>query len=203
MTRLGRELRKGNEPAWTGWPHLILLLICFLSGSLIGFALAYFGESSSELRGYLQDYLALAAQGNLEQSFFAVFWDCLRWPAFVIFLGFTALGVLAIPALLLIRGFLLAYTTTCFAVLLGRNGLAVAAVLLAVSAFLVLPVLLVLGCESLRTACARLPGAPGGGDRRLRPEIVLPGAGLSLVAAALQWTVIPLLFSMVCTRYFI
>lgn len=189
--------------AWSGWPCLILLLICFLSGALIGFALAYFGTSSDELRSYLQDYLGVAAQGNLDFSFFSVLWDCVRWPVLVIAFSFTALGVIAIPAILLARGFLLAYTAACFAVLLGRNGLTAAAVLLAPAALIVLPVLLVLGCEGFRTACARLPGTPGGRECRCRPEIVLPGAGVSLIAAALQWTVVPMIFAAVCARYFI
>lgn len=192
-----------NESTWTGWPYLLLLLICFLSGALVGFAMAYFGEHSDDLGAYLQDYLSLAARGDLDLSFISVFWDCIRWPVFVIAFGFTALGVLAIPAVLLVRGFLLSYTATCFAVLLGWSGLAAAAVLLAAAVFLVLPVLLILGCEGLRASCARLPGALNGGERRFRPEIVLPGAGLSVVAAALQWTVVPLVFSAVCARLII
>lgn len=203
MTRPGRRVRAKTETSWTGWPYLILMLVCFLCGVLIGFALAYFGGSSEALRSYLQDYLRLAARGNLELSFFSVFWDCIRWPLLVIVFGFTALGVLAIPALLLVRGFLLAYTATCFSVLLGRSGFAASAILLAVAGFLVLPVLLVLGCEGMRTACSRLPGGVNSVDRRCRPEIILPGAGISLVAAALQWTVVPLILSAVCSRLFI
>lgn len=203
MKRPGRRVRSTAEATWTGWTYLVLLLVCFLFGALIGFALAYFGESGEALRSYLQDYLNSAAQGTLNLSFFSVFWDCVRWPFLVVVFAFTALGVIAIPAFLLVRGFLLAYAVTCFAVLLGRPGLAAAAVLLASAIFLVLPVLLVLGCEGLRSSCARLPGGTNNLERRFRAEIILPGIGVSLVAAALQWTVIPLIFSAICTRYFI
>ncbi len=202
MDRIGRRASAGKETVWTGWPYLILLLVCFVAGALVGFCFAYFRDASEDLRIYLQDYLDLAARGEMKLSFFSVFWDCLRWPAAVIVLGFTAIGVLAIPALLLIRGFLLTYAATCFALLLGRGGLAAAATLLLIDVFLILPILLILGCEGLRTSFARLPGTSNSVERKYRLEVALPGAGISLVAAALQWTVIPMLFSLLCMRYF-
>lgn len=181
---------------------MIVLLSCFLLGTLAGFIFAFIGEPSAELYSYLNDYFELAAQGNLELSFLSVAWDCIRWPLAVVVFGFTALGVGVIPAMFLVRGFLLSYTATLLGVLFGKDGAAVAAVLFAVTVLLVIPTLFVVGCESFRASLARLPKAAVPADGRWRPEILLPGIGVLAIAVALQWTVTPMMLSAVCARLF-
>ena len=187
---------------WPGWPYLIVLLVCFIVGALGGFFLAFLNESSLNLKGYISDYFDLAAQGELGTTLFSVLWDCIRWPLAIVLFGFTSVGVIAIPVLMTVRGFLLSYSAASFGVLLGKNGVAAAGVLFAVTAVLVLPVLFMLGCEALRSACMRLPGAVGSAEKHCRLEILLPGAGVLFIAAALQWTIMPKLLSAVCFRLF-
>lgn len=180
---------------------MILLLVCFGLGALGGFLFAVMGEPSAELRSYLREYFDLAAHGGLDISLLSVLWDFFRWPLAVVAFAFTSLGVGVIPALLLIRGFLLSYSAASFGVLLGTEGAAAAAAVFGVTALLGVPSLFVFGCESLRSAFLCLPGSPGSRGQ-LRPTVLLPGIGALAVAAALQWTVTPALMSAVCARFF-
>lgn len=191
----------GNAP-WDGWPCLIVLLVCFFTGALGGFLLAAVGGPSAELRSYLSEYFDLAAHGRLNISLLSVLWDFFRWPLAAAAFSFTPLGVGVIPALLLVRGFLLSYAAASFGVLLGTEGAAAAAAVFGVTALLAVPALFVIGCEGLRSAFLRLPGSAPAAGARLRPTVLLPGIGILSIAAALQWTVTPALMSAVCTRYF-
>lgn len=202
MRKLGKRVLGNQNLVWRGWPYLFTLLICFSVGALCGFLLAFLGEPSIELENYLLDYFGLVSERELGISFFSVFWDCVRWPLFVILFGFTAFGVVLIPLVFLIRGFLLSYSVASFGVLLGDKGVAVAAVLFGISVLLILPVLFVIGCESLRAVCMRLPKSSFSGENCFKPEVLLPSIGVLAIAVALQWTLTPNLLSTACARLF-
>ena len=202
MKRFGKRVLGSRDLLWRGWPYLFVLLIIFLLGSLFGFLLAFISEPSAELRNYLTDYFARSATDKLGLSFFSVLWDCLKWPLIVFAFRFTAAGIVTIPAVFLVRGFLLSYTAACFGVLLGNDGVIAAAVLFAVTVLLVLPILFVIGCESLRASYVRLPSASPTDENRFRVEVFLPSFGVLAIAIALQWSVTPVLLSAVCARLF-
>ena len=191
---------RANPAAWSGWPYLIVLLISFFAGACVGGMLAFFHSPDSGLSDYLREYCAALSQGEIRPSFLYVLWDCVRWPLSAALLGFTALGVIGIPALFAARGFLLSFSTTTFCLLLGRSGIAVAAVLFSVTIFLVLPIMFVLGCDWLYASCLRLPNAVPSAGKRYRIESALICLGALIVSVALQWTLIPVVLPAVCSR---
>lgn len=195
-------MRAAGGKTWDGRFYLTVLLLCFFVGAFGGFLLATIGTFGGELRGYLSDYFALAAGGRLSISFFSVLWDVFRWPLAAAAFSLTPLGVGAIPALLMIRGFLLSYAAACFGALMGVEGAAVAAAVFGVTALFTVPALLVIACESFRSAFLRVSGACPLPECKPRPAVLLPGAGVLVIAAALQWTVSPALMSAVCARFF-
>ncbi len=203
MKGFGKVGPNGNRIAWNGWSHLIVLLLAFFAGVVAGFFLAYLGETDSELYIYLGDHFSIAAQGNLNISFLSVLWDCFRWPVAVLVFSFSAIGVIIIPGLLFVRGFLLSYAVSCFAVFHQHDGVAVGAVLFAITIIFVIPVTFLFAYEGLRSACFRLPGAVAStnGDR-FHLETLVIGIGILAVAVAIQWAIIPKLFSSVCARLF-
>ena len=202
MMRLERRTKKALFSNWSGWPYLIVLLISFFAGALAGYFFAFLCEPSVLLRSYLMDYFDLAAQGGLHISFLSVVWDCVRWPLLAAVFAFTIVGVLAVPVVFACRGFLLSYTVSNFSLLFGYEGFAASAVLFSVTVLLLLPILFVIGCESFRMACMRIPGAVVSSDKKIRIELLLPGIGATAIAVALQWTILPMLLSAVCERLF-
>lgn len=190
-----------NRVAWSGWPHLTVLLISFFVGVLGGTVFAFFLDPSAELLGYLREYCFLLAQGQLRVSFFSVLWDCVRWPLLTAVLGITALGIIGIPVLFVIRGFLLSFSSTTFGLLLGPRGIALTAVLFASSALLILPTLFILGCDRLRAACLHLPNAIPASGKQYRLEIWLVCIGVLAVSVAVQWTVIPAVLRAICSHF--
>ena len=202
MKSIGKRTLRDRDLLWRGWPYLFVLLIVFAIGALFGFILAFLSEPSTELKSYLTNHFDVAAKSEFGLSFFSVLWDCIRWPLLVFVFRFTAAGIVVIPAIFLVRGFLLSYTAACFGVLLGNVGVIAAAVLFAVTVLLILPILFVIGCECFCGACARLPGLSSAGESRLRAEVFLPSFGVLAIAVSLQWTVVPILLSAVCARLF-
>ena len=109
-----------SAPAWDRLTQLVVLGICFAAGTLGGFLFSGWGEQSPELLDYLSRYFEIAAQGSgVEPGLLSSAWDLIRWPLASFLLGVSAFGVVGIPALLALRGFLLAYSAAIFARLFG------------------------------------------------------------------------------------
>lgn len=89
------------------------------------------GEGAIALKQYIEAYLSAAEAGLLSTcSFWSLLWDNFRFPVLVFLLGFTGLGLLGIPILLGVRGFLLAFSLSSFIKLFGVEGAGVAFTLL-------------------------------------------------------------------------
>ena len=69
------------------------------------------GGGHDSLAAYIEGYLAAAKSGSvvLSPGLLSVLWESVRWPLFAFLMGFTALGVLGIPTLFAVRGFLLSF----------------------------------------------------------------------------------------------
>ena len=128
-----------------------LLGVLFVLGGFCGCLAAgcVDGESGAALEEYLKAYLTLSQQGTVQVSLGAVLWDQVRFPLAVLLLSFTAIGVVGIPAVFGVRGFLFSFSVACFFRLFGWAGFGPAVFLFGVPALLWVPVLFVLGMQGM------------------------------------------------------
>ena len=203
VRRAGKRIRA--ELSWDRLTRLAVLAVCFGLGALGGFLFSALNGDSPELLDYLRQYFRSAGEGGgLEPSLVAVIWDLVRWPLAAFLLGLVPAGAVGIPVLMGARGFLLAFAATTFARLFHLPGLAAALAAFGVTVLVAVPVLFVVAEDAFRQSLSRLPGAasaPAHWSERARA--LAPCAGLLVLAAALQQTVMPALFSAVCARLLI
>ena len=115
-----------------GWdPNLIrllLLALAFLAGALGGHLYAgSCGEEAWEALGqYLGDYCRLYDGGGVEISLLSCVVMYFGYAVLMFLLGFSAAGVVLIPALSGVFGFFTMYTVSCFVRCYGRAGAALA-----------------------------------------------------------------------------
>lgn len=195
----------GSASAWDGLTRLAVLAVCFAAGALGGFLFSALSEESPELLDYLRQYFQSAGQGGgLEPSLSTTIWDLLRWPLAAFLLGLAPIGAVGVPLLMGARGFLLAFAATTFARLFHLPGVAASLAAFGITVVIAVPVLFVVAEDAFRQSLSRLPGAASApaqwGDRA---RALAPCAGLLVLAAALQQTVMPALFSAVCARLLI
>lgn len=81
------------------------------------------GGAGEGLEAYVQSFLRAAESGALSApDLLPSMWECIRWPLLALLLGFTALGLLGLPVLFAVRGFLLAFSIASFVRVLGSAG---------------------------------------------------------------------------------
>ena len=136
-------------------PVLAVTAACFLLGGLVGYLLASHigGGGQESLAAYVEGFLRAAQAGEITAPALAsLVWDTVRWPLLALLLGFTALGLLGLPLLFAVRGFLLAFSIASFVRLFGGVGCLLALLVFGVSGALSVPVLFVLGVQGLLAA---------------------------------------------------
>lgn len=183
---------------------LVLLGAAFVLGSVAGCLMAGGMDSGGQgaLREYLDGYLALMGQDSFAPRFWPMVWDVARFPLLAAVLGFTALGVVGLPMLFGIRGFLLSYAVSAFYRLYGLSGQVPAFLLFGLSALLWMPVLFHLGVQGLLCAYGLLRRSLGEGRYPLgidRSYWVRCGVctGVLCVCAAIEYLAVPVLFQAV------
>lgn len=179
---------------------LLCLTVCFAVGSAGGciFAGRLGPDTQTRLLDYFGGYFTaiLDESEAVSPSALSAVWEILRWPVLTFLLGFTALGVVGLPAVFCVRGFLLSYAAAVLVRLYGVTGLAVSLAVFGVSTFLVLPALFILGVDSFRgagTLAVRQAGEAG----RTPGRLMRAGCcGVLLaVASALQLRLTPVLLA--------
>lgn len=156
-----------------GGAVLFILSAAFLAGAAAGCLLAdrVGGDGSSALADYLSAYLDAAVAGALARpEILSLIWENVRWPLLLAVLSVTPVGLLTLPVLFLVRGFLLSFTIASLFRVLGTSGLAVAFVLFGFTGILSIPVLFVLGVQGYLLSGAIAGRLMGEGRRRLRPD---------------------------------
>ena len=130
---------------------ILILGALFILGGLGGCLAAGFvrGQSGAALEEYLRTYLALALGGSIQLSLGAVIWDQIRFPLVMLLLGFTAAGVVCIPVVFCVRGFLFSFSVACFCRLFGWAGVVPAAFIFGFPALLWTPAFFVLGMQGM------------------------------------------------------
>lgn len=133
-------------------------------GGLAGCLMSTFvgGAGQESLRAYLESFLSTAQNSGAAAPALTVqLWDILRWPVLALLLGFTALGVLGLPVLFAVRGFLLAFSIAAFVRIFGSAGCLLAFLIFGVGGAFSVPALFVLGVQGLgaaRTLASRFLG---------------------------------------------
>ena len=178
MHRLFREVKDVRRTIVAAWnvpadgiaPALVILSVCLGAGGLTGCLLAarVGGAGETSLHAYLEAFLAAAQGGAVDiPALWSQVWDTLRWPLAALLLGFTALGVLGLPVLFAVRGFLLAFSIASFVRAFGGTGWLLACLVFGIGGALSLPVLFVLGVQSFLSARALAARVRGDGKGRV------------------------------------
>ncbi len=150
--RVGKRLDlRGQGALWA-------LCVCFLTGGAAGclFAGAADGAGAQALGAYLADYLSLAGDGAVLKSFPAVMWEQFRYLLVSVLLGVTVLGVVGLPVLFAVRGFLFTFCVGCLFRVFGGRGLLPAFCLFGLPALLWAPALFLIGTQGLSWAAGVL-----------------------------------------------
>lgn len=145
--------------------ELGLLGVVFTVGGLVGMVCAgcVNGESGAALGDYLN--ACLSQEGGWQVPVWSAAWRHLRFPLAVCLLSLTAAGVVGIPLIFGIRGFLFTFGVGCFCRLYGWSGLLPALALFGVPALVWAPVLFLLGLQGMGSSLSlsRREGLPLGG----------------------------------------
>ncbi|MDD5938546.1 MAG: stage II sporulation protein M [Clostridiales bacterium] len=192
-----------GSPTTEGTPALVVTAAFFALGGLLGCFLAFQADRGGDqiLSGYLAAFLSSAQDGALNlPDLPGLIWRTARWPGALFLLGFTALGLLGIPALSVLRGFFLAFSISSFARVYGRAGLSVAFLLLGIPGLLSVPVFLLMAAQSFSAAwsLACRSGAQGGRSLPYHRDYFLRCGGCAaavVVCIFLEHQVIPVLVS--------
>ena len=166
-----RIVRIWDVPAGGVLPALLVVSAAFALGGVLGCTLAaqVGGGGGDMLSAYVKGYLAAAQSGAVESPhMLSTVWSTVRWPLFAALMGFTALGMLGIPLLFSIRGFLLSFAITSFVRMFGGAGGVLAFLTFGVTGLVSIPVLFVLGVQSL-AAARHLAGRFLGDSKRALP----------------------------------
>lgn len=184
---------------------LLVTSICFFTGGIIGFfAVARLSSVSVEqLSTYLTSFWTCAGGGEVSAPALpALLWETLRWPFILLLLSGTAIGLLAIPALFAVRGFLFSFAVAAVIRVFGHFGSLLAFLLFGLTGLLSLPALFLLGTQRWNAArrIAVRPSEEGGGrmagGRRELLSYGVCGALFGL-CILLEYTAVPALVTAV------
>ena len=119
----------------------LLLALFFLAGALIGHLCArgWDDQAQAALSGYLRDYCAVYDSGHVTASLGSCLALYFGYTALAFLLGFASAGVVLIPALSGLFGFLTMYTISGFVCCYGRPGVTLAMGALCVRLLFTLP----------------------------------------------------------------
>lgn len=163
-----RSIRILDLPSSFRTAVLLVLSIAFLLGGLSGCILVdqLVGDGSDMLGSYLDGYLSVVRSGNAVQpELWAVLWETVRWPLLIFVLGITPLGLIGIPILFVIRGFLLSFAIASFFRVLGLSGLIFSGVLFGLSGVLYVPALFHCGLQCFSASGAMVSRLTGEGKK--------------------------------------
>lgn len=144
-----KQIRLWSLPSLRRKRGLILMAGMFAIGAMLGCCWSvWMNENSGEaLRDYLQGYLSVVEVQSGVDGLARRLWHTLQLPLLVVLLRFASLGVLLIPPLLGIKGFLLSFSISSFVKSYGWKGEAASLAVFGPSAILEAAVLLYLAAE--------------------------------------------------------
>lgn len=134
-------------------PYLFLCAL-FLLGALLGSVFSMLGGNHPQLAEELKRYFQASAQGEVPvSSLWGLIWEAVCWPLLMLLLSFGPPGVVGIPCVFLVRGFLLSYACTSFVAMYGWVGLGWNALFFGAPALVLVPIILCIGHWAFSNAC--------------------------------------------------
>lgn len=158
-----------DVPAGGTTQALIITAACFFLGGIAGCILAskVDGAAADSLNTYISAFLAAAGTGGVEApALLPLLWEVARWPLITMLLGFTALGLLGIPILFAVRGFLFSFAIASFVRMFGAMGGLLAFLIFGLSGVVAVPALFILGVQGLNASRCLAGKALGEGKSR-------------------------------------
>ena len=198
-----------DVPAGGALTALAVVSAAFCLGALAGMLVAsqVGGGGQDSLTAYLERYLAAAQSGAAAPPRgSSILWETLRWPVLTFLLGFTALGVVGIPLLFGVRGFLLSFAVSSFVRMFGGAGAILAFFAFGFTGMLSVPALFVLGVQGFASGQELVARALSGGKGPLsRGRAYWVRGGLCAAALGLcmllEWWAVPALLGSVADLF--
>ncbi len=171
-----------------GSPHsrsFLLLSAAFVLGAGLGILCAWLvgAEGCGNLKQFFSLYSQIAPDSTCTWSnFLHTLWYFLRLPLLLFLVGFSALGVFVIPAVMLCKGFSFAFAISTLVLLYGPSGLLAAAVFFGLAELFFIPILFLVAVWSMELANSIAFGRPksAGVSLRLNGCLAVVGAILAL-----------------------
>lgn len=185
------------SPASEGVSALVVTAAFFALGSLLGgfVSAATIGSGSGLISSYLEGFLTgLQGDGLLYPDLFQFLWLSLRWPLAAFILGFSSLGVLGLPILSGLRGFLFSFAVSVFTQALGQRGLIAAFFLFGISGSIAVPVFLLVSTQSFLASKCLASRGPGKGEFPYNRAYVLRccfSVSFLCISLILEWYFVP------------
>lgn len=137
-----------------------LLLLCgfFLFGVMLGRIASgvVTQENVQQLHTYLLHYGQITQQpSDMIGSSLSLLMTYYRYPLLVFLLGFSAVGIVLIPAVCMSQGFFLSFSVQCFAKAFGKRGVALALSALGVRCLFTVPCTLFLALWAVADSIRR------------------------------------------------
>lgn len=190
-----RRIHVWALPSMQRTKALILISICCGMGIILGcfFALWTQDIGTDALSRYIESYLTLEPRDEWLGQVVKQGWNVLRLPLMVILLRFTVLGVLVIPLVVGMKGFLLSFAVSAFVRCYGVRGEAAAMMLFGASSAVEVGILLLLAVDSWVIARERGAGKERNGrnDRSVKGCVIcvfLLCMDVGMQCAAAGWT---------------
>lgn len=153
--------------------RLLFMAALIFGGILLGIAAAGHtgGTLTAELSDYLSGYLRLENQrGNPMEMLLSTMFAYFRFPLLAVLLGFASLGVVLIPLLCVILGFLPAFSVSSLTIAFGGRGALLAAGMIGLRSLITIFCFLLLGVPALGTS-ASLASLTFGSGRRVKQAV--------------------------------
>ena len=163
-----------SKPPTTGplRAGLGIVLVCFLLGLVLGRGAQLFitPMDDEQLRTYILYYAQLSAGQPEDRTawLLSALTVYFRYPVAAFVLGFTAVGIVLVPALCVVQGFFLAFSISCFVSAMGSGGAALAFFAFGVRCLFTLPCTFLLSAWSVASAIQLLQKKTKGTGRDRR-----------------------------------
>ena len=154
VTRVGKRLCK----PWVFSREQVLiavyLSVFFAVGGIVGGLFACVGSDTDSLglSNYLVDYLRVVASGQIGRGngFGWTIWNQARYCLILFLLWWAAFGMIGVPFVFALRGFLMVFSICCFVRVFGLVGFLPALILFVLPGFLWGPAFYLLGVQGIR-----------------------------------------------------